>query len=284
MEHHVQSVDDALIGGLSFKLKPGASYVTADRFHILLQGVILSVKVVKSNFTGDQWLDPSIFRVMFQLNNNNGNNGAGVPIMVQLSSCNPAVFFRRARLICGGQVVEGIDSFTRLSLMLIDLLPEDDQFDIACEGLGINFVQGEAAQAADQRKGYRQTDYDLSGNVTVCSSSCLVQTNDALFNQEQLIPLRCCPIQIELDLVNSPAGAVSFEVAAGFSNRSAWDISDIQCKCDLLTLDNGLDNEYASHLLSGKSLPINSEIQILATIRTNRLVTIKTSWLILLVL
>ena len=36
-----------------------------------------------------------------------------------------------------------------------------------------------------------------------------------------------------------------------------WNISDIQCKCDLLTLDNSLDNEDASHLLSGKSLPIN---------------------------
>ena len=35
-----------------------------------------------------------------------------------------------------------------------------------------------------------------------------------------------------------------------------WNIYDIQCKCDLLTLDNTLDNEYASHLLSGKSLPI----------------------------
>ena len=36
-----------------------------------------------------------------------------------------------------------------------------------------------------------------------------------------------------------------------------WNISDIRCKCGRLTLDNSLDNEYASHLLSGKSLPIN---------------------------
>ena len=36
-----------------------------------------------------------------------------------------------------------------------------------------------------------------------------------------------------------------------------WDITDIQVKADLLTLDNSLDNEYASHLLSGKTLPIN---------------------------
>ena len=37
-------------------------------------------------------------------------------------------------------------------------------------------------------------------------------------------------------------------------------ISDIQCKCGFLTLDNTLDNEYASHILSGKSLPINFAI------------------------
>ena len=36
-----------------------------------------------------------------------------------------------------------------------------------------------------------------------------------------------------------------------------WDITDVQCKCDLLTLDSSLENEYASHLLSGKTLPIN---------------------------
>ena len=50
---------------------------------------------------------------------------------------------------------------------------------------------------------------------------------------------------------------MTIETAEGFSNGANWDISDIQCKCDLLALGNSLDNEYASHLLSGKSLPIN---------------------------
>ena len=31
MEHHAQSADDALIGGLSYQLKPRASYVTDRR-------------------------------------------------------------------------------------------------------------------------------------------------------------------------------------------------------------------------------------------------------------
>ena len=42
--------------------------------------------------------------------------------------------------------------------MLTDLLPEDDQHDIGCEGFGkFDFVTGPAAQAADQRKAYRQS-------------------------------------------------------------------------------------------------------------------------------
>ena len=36
-----------------------------------------------------------------------------------------------------------------------------------------------------------------------------------------------------------------------------WNTSDIQCKCDPLTLGSSLQNEDASHLLSGKSLPTN---------------------------
>ena len=74
MEHHANSVDDALIGGLSYKLKSGASYVTNRRsVSYFAQGGNQyspnGVKVMKFNLTGNDWLDPSTFRVMFQLNN-----------------------------------------------------------------------------------------------------------------------------------------------------------------------------------------------------------------------
>ena len=237
---------------------------TGDQFLISLRVVILirlrnGVKVMKFNLTGDQWLDPSTFRVAFQLYNHNGNISStpSFPIMVQPLSWNPAVFFRRARLICGGQVIEDIDDFNLLSPTLTDLMPEDDQNDIACEGFGnFDFVKDEEAQASDDRKGYRQDDYDLSGNVNL-SRRVMFTPMLGLFNQGKLTPLRYCPIQIELELVNSQADAVTIEPTNGFSNGSNWDISDVQCKCDLLELDSSLSNEYASHLLSGKSLPIN---------------------------
>ena len=131
------------------------------------------------------------------------------------------------------------------------LLPEDDQHDIACEGFGnSDFVKGEVAQATDGRKVYRQDDYDRSGNVYL-GRRVQFKPMLGLFNQEKLIPLRYGPIQIELELVNSQADAVYFETSeGGFQNGVKWDISDIQCKCDLLELDSSLSNEYASHLLS----------------------------------
>ena len=70
MEHHAQSVDDALIGGLSYKLKAGASYVVDKRSVTFFasggnQYSSPGVKVCKFNIVADQWMDPSSFRVMF---------------------------------------------------------------------------------------------------------------------------------------------------------------------------------------------------------------------------
>ena len=99
--------------------------------------------------------------------------------------------------------------------------------------------------------------YDRSGNVNL-ARRVMFKPMLGLFNQEKLHPLRYCPFQIELELVNYQADAVTLKaqkvplmVLIGILV-----ISNVH-KCDLLTLDNSLDNEYASHLLSGKSLPIN---------------------------
>ena len=40
-------------------------------------------------------------------------------------------------------------------------------------------------------------------------------------------------------------------------HRFAWQIQNVMVKVDMCSLDNALDNSYAQHLLSGKSLPIN---------------------------
>ena len=258
MEHHAQSVDDALIGGLSYKLKAGASYATNRRsVPYFAQGgndyKPSGVRVMKSHLTGDQWMDPSTFRVAFQLNNL-GYGSIGTTY-VQPFSWNPAVSFRRARIIAGGQVVEDTDGFNRLSIMLTSLKSGEEQPTIPTEGFN-SFDEQYADVAQDTRKTYRNFDYDKSGSVYK-ARRVVFKPLLGIFNQEKLLPLRYTPLQIELELVNAGGDAVHVGAWEGQANSANWNISDMQCKCDLLTLDNALDNEYASHLLSGKSLPIN---------------------------
>ena len=75
VEAHANSVDDYLIEGLSFKLAPGASYVTNRRSVSFFPSGSDSysppsgVKVLKLKLNGSDWLDPSTVKVMFTLNN-----------------------------------------------------------------------------------------------------------------------------------------------------------------------------------------------------------------------
>eukprot|EP00972_Heterocapsa_arctica_P107948 15899304-Heterocapsa_arctica.AAC.1 len=67
-----------------------------------------------------------------------------------------------------------------------------------------------------------------------------------IFSQDKLLPIRYMPLQIELELVSTSSDAMFVDTGYG----SDWSISDALVKCDLLTLDNALDNEYAALLLS----------------------------------
>ena len=102
MEHHAQSIDDAL-GGLSYKLKAGASYVTYRRSvsYFASGGNQYSsngVRVIKFNITGDQWLDPSTFRVRFPLNSLDHDLFGST--YISPLSWNPAVFFPTGSYYC----------------------------------------------------------------------------------------------------------------------------------------------------------------------------------------
>ena len=121
MEGHVQTVEDNLIDSLSFKLRPGASYVTNRRsvtFHP--QGgnsySPKGVKVIKISLTGDQWLDPSTVKLFFTITNSttlaDGDNTGLLPLVPGAWG-----FFRRVRVLCGGQIIEDIDSYHRLHEM-----------------------------------------------------------------------------------------------------------------------------------------------------------------------
>ena len=208
IKSHVQSVDDALIGGLSYKLKASASYVSDCRKCMFSASggnsySSTGVKVCKFNIVSDQWLDPNTFRVMFTLNNSNTDTDVIKPL-----HWNPAVLFRRCRVSCGGAVIEVIVDYNRLSLMLAALKPVDEQKDIAMQGFGLFDRVNDSAdlqatdwntgrddlEDADERKPYRVSEWDEASEVKK-QRTVLFKPMLGILDQDKLIPLRYAPLQ-----------------------------------------------------------------------------------------
>ena len=122
MEGTANSVEDRLIDGLSFKHKAGASYVTERKsvtYHPQGSNIYMpngGTKLIKLLLTGDQWLDPSTFRIMFDLKNNESSStGGGYMLLRPLGG--PHTFFKRMRILAGGQVIEDISDYNRVHEM-----------------------------------------------------------------------------------------------------------------------------------------------------------------------
>ena len=71
-----------------------------------------------------------------------------------------------------------------------------------------------------------------------------------------------CPLTFEFEIVSgatdaivSPSGATGGTFNATNTSTN-WQIEDVRMVADIITLDNGLQNSYAEHVLSGKSLPL----------------------------
>ena len=115
METMTNSAEDYLIDGLSFKLPPGASYVTdrkSSTFYSIGSNIyspVGGVKLLKFQLNGDDgnWLDPSSVVIQFELVNTTAAGGNAV--LRPLGQ--PHLFFKRLRVIAGGQVVEDIQDF-----------------------------------------------------------------------------------------------------------------------------------------------------------------------------
>jgi hypothetical protein len=97
--------------------------------------------------------------------------------------------------------------------------------------------------------------------------------------QTKFIPLRFCPLEIELELANaddplitSAEGIADATDKANFAGSISkeYRLEMCQLKADVCTLDNALDNSYTQHLMNGRMLPIvyNTFISNIQTITT----------------
>ena len=274
VEAMANSVEDYLIDGLSFKLQPGASYIQQRRavsFYTSGSNVYSpsGTKVVRIQLNGDDWLDPSSVRVMFKLKNIDTNPNHRLRPL-----CGPWSFFRRVRILCGGgQLVEDISDYNRLHEMLSILQSSNSRANDDAEGFGTRWDDSQ-----------KQVYYDVKAPVapsTLPTVQAIVNAPSimtlpgikgnsykyvgfrlkcGIFNQPKFIPLRYCPLTIELEVCNSLTdpiisnlGITSFTAA---NTSTVWEIEDVQIKASVVSLDNALANSYTEHLLKGGALPL----------------------------
>ena len=98
VEAAANSVEDFLVDSLSFKLRKGASYINERKsvtFHPQGSNIYSTqgTKLIKLLVSGDQWLDPSTFRVMFDLVNMDSDSSKLLRVLGA-----PWTFFKRMRV------------------------------------------------------------------------------------------------------------------------------------------------------------------------------------------
>ena len=118
MENLTNSAEEVLIDSLSFSLPASGQYITDRRsctFHTEVSNsysASAGTKVIRFRLAGDgQWMDPSTFRIMFDVVNTHGT-----PETNRLRPIGKAhAFFRRLRISVRGQIIEDIDNYNRVS-------------------------------------------------------------------------------------------------------------------------------------------------------------------------
>lgn len=249
------SVEDYLIEGLSFKLNPGASYVTDRRsvsFFTAGSNIYQSgsgARVIRINLTGEGWLDPSTVRLSYTLVN---NEGAANRVLRPLSG--PWCFFRRARCLVGGAIVDDVDYYNRVHEMLHILTSEANRDNDELEGFGSRWDNDESWGKWSGNTNFGEI--PPNGNRSVTFKPLF-----GLFNQPKYIPLMWSPLTLEFEVVNGATDPlVGQNASADYKDTNTsirWQLQDVRIVCDLVTLDSALQNSYAEHVLSGKALPIN---------------------------
>jgi hypothetical protein len=166
----------------------------------------------------------------------------------------PWSFFRRMRVLAANQVIEDIDNYNRVHEMFSMMTASDSRTNVNAEAFGQDWdIRDQATTGL--------TAASFPGIIGGQSQTVLFKPLSGILNQNKMIPVRYCPITIELELVHdSNHPIVSYLTGGEFSvtnTSTKWQIQNVQVKCDMCTLDNALDNSYAEHLLSGRALPIN---------------------------
>ena len=254
METLLTTVEDNILDSLTFQLGSSANYITerksvsfyASGSNIYSPG---GTTLLKFHLTDDSaWLDPSTLRLQFKLNNTGGE-------VLKLLNTNPANFFRRIIIRCNGVLIEDLDYYNRLTNMMMHLMPYQKKFNMMAE----NFPLDDMSFLGDVNE-YPQFDFKNYCPQVLVGESVTVQMPflSGLFNCGKYLPLKYLQgLTIELILVSKYKDAALMHVDHQAGEEPLWTISEPVIKCQVVTIDNSLQNGFTQRLLDGKSFPIH---------------------------
>lgn len=266
MESVIMNSEDQLVESLKFKVSKTASYVVSRKFATFHpQGgnsySATGTRMMKINLNGSsEWVDPATVRLQFRINNTSDN---GAKVLRCISG--PWSFIKRLRVLCNNTLIEDITDYNRLHEMLHVLQSEDKRKNDMVESGGdehLDFV-GDLTEA-NTNQGFAG-----AGASRVYS----MRLMSGILNQPKYLPLRFAPLSFEIELVNNAtdpvvvAGTIAGVDATNTSD--SWTITEPQIKCDLVRLDNQLEEEYNNSLDNGgNAFPIefNTFVQQLSSV------------------
>jgi len=161
------------------------------------------------------------------------------------------------RIMSGGVLLEDVNLYNRQVNTFHYCLPPARQFLDAAVGFGV----------AANNPGLSAIEWIPEQIPAGSERRIFFNLMSGILSQHLWIPLAYCPLTIELEVadVNSPfaptylaPGAIGVggaaPVAAVMSQN--WSLSDVRFYGDMCELDAGLQSSYASHLSSGRTLPL----------------------------
>jgi hypothetical protein len=268
MENLTNSAEEVLIDSLSFKLPSSGQYVQDRRsctFHTEgsnSYSAVAGTKVIRFRLAGDgSWLDPSTFRIMFDVVNTDTSNNKKLRPLGKAHG-----FFRRLRISVRGQIIEDIDNYNRVSELFHILQTPASRYNDSIEEFGYNYDMTQL--------------YDVARHpgIGTDSQTVMFQPLCGLFQQTKYLPLRYAPLEIELELADvldpivsdfyPESDATNPSLFKASNTSTSWKIENCMVKVDLCTLDNALENSYVSHFMDGKTINIvyNTFISTLQTV------------------
>ena len=265
VEAYANSVEDKLIDGLSFKLESGASYINERKFVTFhpqgsnIYSPSSGSKLIRISLQGQNWLDPSTFRVAFDVVNDALAGTA--PLDPYLRPLSPWGMFRRVRLLCGSQLVEDIDYYGRVHEMMSILSAKHSRANESVEGFG--FVWDEHMTDVNKQlyKGIAPGSSAVGASRPGDRQTVMFKPLLGLLNQPRYLPLEYLnSLVIELELVDKAEDAVVTTDGTTFTadnNSVKWHLENVQVKCDVISLDSSVNESYHQVLLSTKEIPIH---------------------------